>query len=279
MSDMSVLGLFAHPDDEQMMSGTFAQSAARGMRTGLICATRGEAGQIHPSVDATRENIGEVREAELRAAAVVCGIKDLWFLDYCDSGWFGTPDNEDPSSFNKADHDEALGRIVAIVRQFKPTIMATFDRRGGYGHLDHLMIHKLATEAFMAAADPQLYPEAGDPWQAARLYYATFSIEDMGQWREMLLQADPDSDILQLDFSEFGSNKDEITHHVDVREWLAVKLRSLRSHRTQMADVERWSVLPEEMVAQIQGMEHFILAAGIPAPDGPEAHKDLFAGL
>lgn len=279
MSDLSILGLFAHPDDEQMMSGVFAQSAARGIRTGLVCATRGEEGQIHPSVEATREDIGQVREAELRAAAVVCGIKDLWFLDYCDSGWIGTPPNEHPQSFNKADHDEALGKIVAIVRKFKPTVLVTFDARGGYGHLDHLKIHRLATEAFAASADARRFPEAGEPWQPARLYYATFSVEDMGRWRDLLKRVEPESDILQLDFSTFGSNRDEITHHVDVLEWLSVKQRSLQSHRTQMADVERWSILPKELVAQIQGTEHFILAAGVPSPDSPDSPGDLFAGL
>ncbi len=192
MSDLSLLGLFAHPDDEQVMSGMFAQAASEGIRTGLVCATRGEAGQIHPSVEATRENIGQVREGELRAAAVVCGIKDLWFLDYRNSGWVGTPDNDDPTNFHNADHDQALGKIVAIVREFKPTIMVTFDPQGGYGHLDHLRIHKLATEAFTAAADSLLYPEDREPWQTSRLYYSTFSRSSMEKFRELMMQYDSD---------------------------------------------------------------------------------------
>lgn len=279
MSDLSVLGLFAHPDDEQIMSGLFAQAASEGIRTGLVCATRGEAGQIHKSVDATRETIGQVREAELRAAAVVCGIKDLWFLDYRDSGWIGTPDNEDPRSFNHADHDEALGKIVAIVREFKPTITVTFDPSGGYGHLDHIMIYKLATEAFTAAADPLVFPESWEPWQAARLYYSTFSRATMVQFRDLMMQYDTGSDFMKLDFSTFGTDDSQITNDIDVREWLDVKQRSLSYHRTQTSDVERWALMPPDLAEKMRGTEHYILAAGVPLPDGPEARGDLFAGL
>ena len=279
MSDLSVLGLYAHPDDEQGVTGMFAQAASEGMRTGLICATRGEAGQIHPSVDATRETLGQVREAELRAAAIVAGIKDLWFLDYRDSGWIGTPDNDDPRSFHHADHDKALGEIVAIVREFRPTVMVTFDPSGGYGHLDHLMIHKLATEAFSVAADPHMYPDAGEPWRASRLYYASFPREGMAKFRELMAQHNPDSDFLKLDFSKLGVESSRITNSLDVRKWMEVKQRSLQCHRTQTADIERWGILPSDLTELIRGVEHYILAAGVPLPDSSEAWGDLFAGL
>ena len=279
MSDLSVLGLFAHPDDEQMMSGLFAHAASEGIRTGLVCATRGEAGQIHQSVDATRETIAQVREGELRAAAVVCGIKALWFLDYRDSGWIGTPDNDDPACFHQADRYEALGKIVRITREFKPTIMVTFDPSGGYGHLDHVMINKLTTEAFRVAADPQQYPEAGEPWQASRLFYATFSRASTTMFRELMMRYDPDSDFLKLDFSTFGTDDSQITNEIDVRKWLDVKERSLRHHRTQTADIERWGILPESLTEKMRGTEHYILADGVPLPTGPEARGDLFAGL
>ncbi len=279
MPELSVLGLYAHPDDEQVMSGLFAECASEGIRTGLICATRGEAGQIHSSADATRETLGQVREAELRAAAVVCGVKDLWFLGYRDSGWFDTPDNDDPRSFHRCDQNEALGKIVAIVREFKPTIMVTFDPSGGYGHLDHLMIHKLAKEAFTAAADSAMFPEVGEPWQAERLYYSTFSRGVMAGFRELMSKHTPDSDFLKLDFSKLGTDDSEITNDVDVMKWIDVKDRSLRCHRTQSSDADRWSIMPTEMVAKLRGTEHYILAAGTPLPDSPEARKDLFAGL
>lgn len=279
MPELSILGLYAHPDDEQMMTGVFAQAASEGIRTGLLCVTRGEAGQIHPSVDANRETIAQVREAELRAAAVVCGIKDLYFLGYRDSGWIGTPDNDDPTSFHQCDQHEALGKIVAIVREFKPTIMVTFDPTGGYGHLDHLMIHKLATEAFSVAADPLAFPESREPWQAARLYYSTFSRAAMASFRDLIALYDPDSDFLKLDFSNFGTQNNQITNDIDVTKWIDVKQRSLNHHRTQTADIQRWAILPPDLTAKMRGTERYILAAGAPLPNTPEARGDLFAGL
>ncbi len=279
MPDLSVLGLFAHPDDEQMMSGLFAQCDSEGMRTGLVCATRGEAGQIHSSVNATRETVGEVREAELRAAANECGVKDLWFLDYRDSGWFDTPDNDYPTSFHRCDQQQALGKIVAIIRDFKPTILVTFDSKGGYGHLDHLMIHKLTTQAFSAAADPAMFPDMGKPWQAERLYYGTFSRSAMTSFRELMMQADPDSDFGKLDFSNMGSEDSEITNEINVLKWVETKQRSLSQHRTQTSDFERWSLLTPDLVAKMRGIERYILAAGTPLPPGPGGRADLFAGL
>ena len=279
MPELSILGLFAHPDDEQMMSGVFAQCASEGIRTGLLCATRGEAGQIHSSVDATRETIAQVREGELRAAAVVCGVKDLYFLGYRDSGWIGTPDNDDPTSFHRCNQHDALGKVVAIVREFKPTVMVTFDPTGGYGHLDHLMIHKLATEAFSAAADPLMFPESHEPWQASRLYYATFSRAGMASFRDLIGRHYPDSDFLKLDFSKFGTEDSEITNDIDVMKWLDVKQRSLSHHRTQTADIQRWAILPPDLTARMRGTENYILASGVPLPDGPEARCDLFAGI
>src|SRR5687768_899415 len=150
--DLALLGLYAHPDDEQLITGTLAQCASEGIRTGLVCATRGEAGQMHESANANRDTIGQVREAELRAAAVVVEVKSLWFLDYRDSGWFDSPDNERPDAFAHAPDEEALAKLVHIIRGFRPTVITTFDPRGAYGHLDHLKIHKLAISAFSAAA-------------------------------------------------------------------------------------------------------------------------------
>lgn len=279
MPDLSVLGLYAHPDDEQGMTGLFAECNAEGMRTGLLCATRGEAGQIHESVDATRETIGAVREEELRRAARVCGIQKLYFLDYRDSGWFDTPDNDNPESFNRCDQQEALGKIVAVVREFKPTIMVTFDPKGGYGHLDHIMIHKLATQAFSAAADPAQYSDKGEPWQTERLYYSSFSRSVMASLRDMMMQYDPDSDFAKLDFSEMGAEDSEITNEIDVTKWMDVKQESLSQHRTQTSDFDRWSLLPPDLLVKIRGIERYILAAGTPLPAGPEGRADLFAGL
>jgi LmbE family N-acetylglucosaminyl deacetylase len=278
-NELSLLGLYAHPDDEQLITGTLAQCASEGMRTGIVCATRGESGQMHELSGATRDTIGKVREAELRAASIVAGVKNLWFLDYCDSGWFGSPDNERPQAFANAPDDEALEKIVRIIRHFRPTIITTFDSRGGYGHIDHLKIHKLAVLAFSAAADPSRYPDAGLPWQTSRLYYSVFPLTLVQQMQNYLLQTNPDDNFLKIDFEQLGTDDLTITNEVDVRPWLEVKDRSLRCHRTQQSDYERWQQLPVDLQVRVRGSEYFIFAMGASLPNSPEARGDIFAGL
>jgi N-acetyl-1-D-myo-inositol-2-amino-2-deoxy-alpha-D-glucopyranoside deacetylase len=277
--DLSLLGLYAHPDDEQLISGTLAQCASEGIRTGLLCATRGEAGEIHESVEANRENIGKVREAELRAAAVVLGVKHLYFLDYRDSGWIGSPDNDRPDSFNKCGSEEALGHMVRVIREFRPTILTTFDPTGGYGHLDHLMIQKLSLEAFDAAADPARFPEAGEPWQAARLYYSMFTQSVMRRLMLHLQEVNPGDNFLTVDAPTNGLEDEALTNEIDVTRWLELKDRSLRCHRTQKGDYDRWQQTPRDLILELRATEYFMLARGVPLPDDPAARYDLFAGL
>ena len=279
MPDLALLGVFAHPDDEQIMTGTFAKAAAEGIRTGLICATRGEAGEIHRDADATPETLGEVRERELRAACVVAGIKHLWFLDYRDSGWMGTPENDNQANLHNADRQEALEKIVRIIREFKPTIIVTFDETGGYGHYDHLVCYELATQAFSAAADPDTFPQAGEPWQAARLYYCGFPRSGTLRFAEMMRQAAPESSFAALDLEKMGLPDEQITNVVDAREWWPIKEQSLAQHRTQKRDQDFFKMMPKEIFDQIRGHEHFILAAGTPLPEGDLARGDIFAGL
>ena len=146
-----LLGVFAHPDDEGVIGGALLHYSMFGVETGLICATRGEVGEIADPALATPENLGQVREGEMQAAAEVLGIHSLWFLDYRDSGMAGTPENEDPRSLAQASALDVVSKLVAIIRQFRPQVMVTFDETGGYGHPDHIAIYKHTTSAFHAA--------------------------------------------------------------------------------------------------------------------------------
>lgn len=279
MKDLSILGIFAHPDDEQIMSGAFAQAAADGIRTGLICATRGEVGEIADPLLATPETLGQVREAELRAACVVLGVKHLWFLDYRDSGMIGTADNDNPACLYRCDETQALARIVSIVREFRPTVMVTFERTGGYGHPDHLTVHRLATLAFDVAADPNRFPEAGPPWQAARLYYCGFPRSLMRSFARFMSEMDVESGFRTVDMEQFGMDDSEITNSIDVSKWVPLKEQSLHHHRTQMNPNSVFMKMPEEIMYRLRATEHFSLVAGTPLPDGDDARSDLFAGL
>jgi LmbE family N-acetylglucosaminyl deacetylase len=279
MSDLALLGVFAHPDDEQLMSGVYAQAAADGIKTGLICATRGELGEIASPELATPENLGHVRENELRAACAVLGIKYLWFLDYRDSGMMGTIGNDDPGSFYRADPQEAVGKVVKIVRDFKPAVMVTFDPTGGYGHPDHITIYKVATAAFHAAGDPQQYPEAGEVWQPARLFYAGFPRGQMARFGEMLKEMGVEEFMGMTDRSQYGLDDATITNAIAVEAWLNVKERSLLHHRTQNNPNNLFNKFPREWIEAMRSTEHYALVAGTPMPAGEEAKQDLFAGL
>src|SRR5579859_1122105 len=114
MSTKRLLAVFAHPDDEGTVSGALLQYKAAGVETGLICATRGEVGEIADPALATPENLGQVREGEMRAAAAALNLDHLWFLDYRDSGMAGTADNKNPHAFVQANPAEAVGKLVAI---------------------------------------------------------------------------------------------------------------------------------------------------------------------
>src|SRR6266702_6166853 len=114
MSTKRLLGVFAHPDDEGTMSAASLKDSTLGIETGLVCATRGEVGEIADLALATRENLAQVREEEMRAAAEVLGVHNLWFLDYRDSGMAGTPENADPRAFAQASGAEVVGKLVKI---------------------------------------------------------------------------------------------------------------------------------------------------------------------
>jgi LmbE family N-acetylglucosaminyl deacetylase len=279
VANLSLLGVFAHPDDEELMGGVYAQAASEGIRTGLICATRGEKGEISDPALATAENLGEVREHELRAACAVLGIKHLWFLDYKDSGMAGTPENDDPQCFLRSSEDEALEKIVRIVRDFRPTVMVTFDETGAYGHPDHLTIERLSIAAFEAAGDPARLPTAGDSWRPARLYYSGFPRSAMMKWVELARQHDPSHMFAQLDASAMGIEDTRITNKVDVSRWRDVKRQARKMHRTQAGPEETMTNMPREMIDQWMSTEYYALVAGEPLPAGDEARGDLFAGL
>jgi len=279
MTDLALLGVFAHPDDEQMMSGVYAEAASEGIKTGLICATRGELGEIASPDLATPENLGHVREHELRAASAVLGIKYLWFLDYRDSGMMGTAGNDDPECFYRVGEDEAIGKIVKIIREFKPAVIVTFDPTGGYGHPDHITINRLATAAYHAAGDPTRYPEAGEAWQPARLFYAGFPRGQMAQFGKLLDEMGIENFMGMEDRSKFGLDDATITNNVAVGDWVAVKEKSLMQHRTQHNPDNIFNQMPKEWMDQFRSTEYYVLAAGTPLPAGEGAQNDLFAGL
>ena len=160
-ADRRLLLVHAHPDDEVIGSGaTMAKYAADGAHVTLVTCTLGEEGEIlvpglaHLAAD-QEDKLGQHRISELADAMKALDVTDHRFLGgpgrWRDSGMMGTPANERPECFWRADLDEAVGDLVAVVREVRPQVVITYNENGGYGHPDHIQAHRVAVAAFVAA--------------------------------------------------------------------------------------------------------------------------------
>lgn len=278
MTAKRILGVFPHPDDEGTMSGALLKYGQAGNETGLICITRGEVGEISDPALATPETLGKVREGEMRAAAQELGVKHLWFLGYRDSGMAGTADNHDTRSLLQANPAEVVGKIVEVIRQFRPQVVVTFDETGGYGHPDHITAYKHTTSAFYAAADAIQYPELGPAHRVSKLYYSSFprsAIRKMGEWIRSQ-NADVQEWVTKLDPEQLGLPDEQIDVRLDVEALLEAKGRSWAHHRTQINPNSAMAQIPSEVQREWRRYEYFHLAATRVGPD-VAGENDLFA--
>lgn len=277
MDKKTILAAFAHPDDEAFATGgTISRYAARGYPVTLVCATRGEAGEISDPKLATPENLGIVRENELRCAAEQMGIKELIFLDYRDSGMAGTPENEDPRAYINAPDEEVVPKLVAIIRRVKPAVVVTFEPYGGYGHPDHKAIHRHTVEAFFAAADPAQYPDLGSAWQAERLFYSIVPGFFMERMRaEMEALGEDTSDLERFEEGDQSWPDDQIHVKIPVSSSVDQKWDALNCHRTQFGPDNLFRRIPEVKAKEMMSSEYFALAWPEPEP-GLET-DDLFS--
>src|SRR5207302_9186828 len=134
-------------------------------------------------------NLVEVRARELDTAVRILKVSRLVKLGYRDSGMAGTADNNHPASFHQASFDEAVERVVRIIREERPQVIVTYDERGGYGHPDHIRAHQVAVAAFEAAGDAARYPAAGPAWTPSKLYYSVFPRSAVQRFAERLREA------------------------------------------------------------------------------------------
>jgi N-acetyl-1-D-myo-inositol-2-amino-2-deoxy-alpha-D-glucopyranoside deacetylase len=202
MADKKVLlSVLAHPDDESFgMGGTLALYAEQGVEIHLICATRGEVGEVAAEYLQNYPSIAALREAELTCAAAHLGLAKVHFLDYRDSGMPGSPDNEHPKAFVAAPIEEVAAQVANLMRELKPQVVLTFDPIGGYRHPDHIHIHKATVEAFDMAGDPN-FQDGLPPFKPDRLYFHTIS-------RRFLRVAVRLLKLLRKDPSKWGQNQD-----------------------------------------------------------------------
>lgn len=276
-----LLAVLAHPDDETFgMGGTLAYYASKGVEVYLICATRGEAGEATTAQMQEYKTKGELREAELRCAAKALGIKNLFFLDYRDSGMQGTPDNQHSNALMAQPLEEVAAKIVHLIREIQPQVMITFDPVGGYHHPDHIAIHKASVMAFQAAGDDMLYVNGLPPFKPDKLFYHVFP-------RRYLRIVVVLMRIIGKDPTRFGKNHDinlaqlandeDYPRHISIRYGKAADAlyQATLCHASQLDLGERSPRLLSWLSTLSSRKDHFM--QGYPeVPDSYHA-KDLFS--
>ena len=236
-----LLLVHAHPDDESIGTGaTMARYAAEGARVTLVTCTLGEDGEIIPPSLAhlaadQEDRLGEYRIGELAAACAVLGVADHRFLGgpgrWRDSGMMGTPANDDPRCFWRADLDEAARALLDVITEVRPQVLVTYDANGFYGHPDHIQAHRVAWRAFELAG-----PEG--PVK----FYAT---------------AAPDSD--------------QVTTEIDGEAYFGQKLAAMAAHATQITVSPPYFALSDGVPRLARGVECYTLLAGPRGPGDREA--------
>jgi LmbE family N-acetylglucosaminyl deacetylase len=278
-----LMAIFAHPDDEGAIAGTLAHYARQGVDVTLVCATKGEAGEISDSSLATPETLAEVRQKELETACELLGITHLQFLGWRDSGMEGTPENEDPRALVQADPNEVMGKLVGLMRQYKPDVVITFEPFGWYGHPDHQVVSRWATAAYEQVGDATAHPESGKVWQPQRLFHAVIPFSKFRGMIETAVAAGYlDGEGFDMDIPEEQQLKTEtaVTHLVDVYNMFDTKQAAMMAHRTQFGEDNMFRKIPKELMMTVSGNEHFIqVTPKLLESLSKNRLTDLFAGL
>ncbi len=270
------LFIYAHPDDESFgAAGTIAALTDRGVSVTVVSATRGEAGEISDPTLATPDTLGQVRERELRDAMAVVGVTDIRFLDYRDSGMAGTPENDDPRAFIRVPEGEVVDRLVRLIRETRPETVITFGPEGIYGHPDHRYAHRVAHAAVLAAADPRVGTDAGQPWSARGLSYNAVPRERIQRLAQRT--TGPFRSLTPEEMAEMGTPRSEITTAIDVSDFRVRKERAIGAHLTQVGEGGPMSDMPRDEVERILSREHFVRAP-LPWDDGAPP-RDLLDDL
>jgi LmbE family N-acetylglucosaminyl deacetylase len=267
-----LMAILAHPDDESLgFGGTLAKYAAEEVEIHLVTATRGERGRFGPlGKGADPAEVGRAREAELRAAAAVLGIRDVSILGFPD----GAVDQVDPAT--------AIPAIVQHIRRVRPDVVVTFGPEGAYGHPDHIAISQFTTAAIVCAADAEYHTCDGSQsdllpaHSVAKLHYMAWRND---KW-----------DAYQAAFHKLTSTVDGVQRHatpwpdwaittvIDTAAYWPVVWKAVCSHQTQMSMYERLEHLDDQQQKALWGSQEFYRAYSA-VNGGRKLETDLFEGL
>jgi LmbE family N-acetylglucosaminyl deacetylase len=256
----------AHPDDECIQTGGVMRKAAdAGHRVVLVVATKGEHGEVPDGFLDPGEELWRRRMSETAAAAEVLGVERVEYLGYVDSGMVGTAENDLPGSFWTADVDEAAQRLAAILTEEHADVLTIYDDYGGYGHPDHIQVHRVGERAAGLASTP-------------KLYQVTVNRDELLRGFDTMRARMKEAGIAVPEITEdesFGKPESMLTARVDVADYVDYKRAAMRAHPSQIADQSFFLAMPDDLFAMAFGTEWFIRDG-----EGPGiTETDLFGGL
>jgi mycothiol S-conjugate amidase len=283
---LRMMTVHAHPDDESSKgAATCARYGDEGREVMVVTCTGGERGSIlNPAMDkpGVLADMPAIRQAEMARAAEILGVEHRW-LGFVDSG---LPEGDPPpplpeGCFALGDMDEQVAALVAVIREFRPHVLVTYDERGGYPHPDHIRCHEISVRAFDAAGNPEQYPQAGVLWQPLKLYYS----HGFSRARTEALHAALLARGLESPFGEWLANWPthlpdpgaRVTTRVQCADWFPVRNRALLAHATQIDPNSRWFTVPEDIQREVWPTEDYELVRSL--VDAPLPEDDLFAGI
>jgi LmbE family N-acetylglucosaminyl deacetylase len=269
---LTLMAVHAHPDDEATgTGGILARCAAEGIQTVLVTCTDGRCGDGPGGVKPDEPGhdpaaVIAMRRAELEASCAVLKVSHLELLGYSDSGMMGWPTNNAPGSFWTTPVDDAAARLGELMQRYQPDVVVTYDESGGYGHPDHIQVHRVT----MAAVDLV----EGPP----KVYWSTVPRSWMEQVGERMreLGMEWEESERPVDTPPMGMPDDQITTWVDTSGFTDQKYDALAAHASQ-SDGAFFLNLGKERFAQLMRVETFVRVrdtTGAPVPE-----DDLFAGL
>ena len=247
----------------------------------LVCCTGGEEGDIlNPAMDRPEivDNLQQVRREELDRAAAIIGYDVVHMLGYRDSGMPDSDANFHPDCFAVAPHDEAVDRLVAILRAEHPQVVVTYpEDQGNYQHPDHLRVWDITLPAVERARDASYRPELGAAWSVSKIYYTMWSRARILARHQAFLDLGLESPYDDSWF-ERPDKDDQITTRIPIDGFTHVRRDGLLAHATQIDPASAfWFGLPEEVDQQVHPFDDYLLAVG--PEDAVTPEDDLFAGL
>jgi mycothiol S-conjugate amidase len=283
---LRLMTVHAHPDDESSKgAATCARYVAEGHDVLVVTCTGGEAGSIlNPAMDRpdVLTNMSEIRRGEMARAAEILGVQHRW-LGFVDSGLpEGDPKPPLPEGcFALVDLEEATAPLVALMREFRPHVVVTYDENGGYPHPDHVRCHEISVAAFAAAGDPARFPEAGPVWQPLKLYYSHgFSRARLEAFHTALVARgleSPYGEWLEKWSTDRPDPGERVTTRIECADWFPVRDEALKAHATQVDPTSRWFIVPHEIQREVWPTEDYELVQSHVATAVPE--DDLVAGV